>query len=87
MLTRMKPMKPSPLSRRKRKAAGEVPVLAAGESFGRYQIVRMLGKGAMGAVYLAYDSQLERHVALRRRSCDKPNIIAFLPGSAPRAIA
>jgi serine/threonine protein kinase len=51
--------------------------LAAGETFGRYQIVRMLGKGAMGAVYLAYDSQLERHVALKTPFLgDKPNIIA-----------
>jgi serine/threonine protein kinase len=42
------------------------PTLGAGESFGRYQIVRMLGKGAMGTVYLAYDGQLERHVALKQ---------------------
>jgi serine/threonine protein kinase len=41
------------------------PNLAAGDSFGRYQVVRQLGKGAMGAVYLAYDGQLERHVALK----------------------
>src|SRR5262245_6662044 len=40
----------------------ELAILTAGESFGRYQIVRLLGRGAMGAVYLAYDSQLERHV-------------------------
>jgi serine/threonine protein kinase len=39
--------------------------LAPSESFGRYQIVRLLGQGAMGAVYLAYDPQLERHVALK----------------------
>lgn len=39
--------------------------LAAGEAFGRYQIVRMLGRGAMGAVYLAYDGQLDRHVAIK----------------------
>jgi serine/threonine protein kinase len=40
-------------------------MLAPSESFGRYQIVRLLGQGAMGAVYLAYDPQLERHVALK----------------------
>jgi serine/threonine protein kinase len=40
-------------------------VLSAGESFGRYQIVRILGSGAMGCVYLAYDTQLQRHVALK----------------------
>jgi serine/threonine protein kinase len=40
-------------------------LLAPSETFGRYQIVRLLGKGAMGAVYLAYDPQLERYVALK----------------------
>lgn len=43
----------------------ELPTFHAGDSFGRYQVVRLLGKGAMGAVYLAYDGQLERHVALK----------------------
>lgn len=33
--------------------------------FGRYQIERLLGNGTMGAVYLAYDSQLDRQVALK----------------------
>jgi serine/threonine protein kinase len=43
----------------------EIPVLKSSTTFGRYQIVRMLGRGAMGAVYLAYDCELHRHVALK----------------------
>jgi len=43
----------------------EIPVLRASCTFGRYQIVRMLGRGAMGAVYLAYDTDLHRHVAIK----------------------
>ena len=39
--------------------------LAAGESIGRYSIVSQLGKGGMGAVYLAHDGQLERNVAIK----------------------
>jgi serine/threonine protein kinase len=36
-----------------------------GHSMGSFQIVRLLGKGAMGSVYLAKDSLLRREVALK----------------------
>lgn len=35
------------------------------ESVGRYAIRTALGKGGFGAVYKAYDAQLERHVAVK----------------------
>src|SRR5207248_5505017 len=49
-------------------AADPFPALPA--EFGRYRVLKLLGKGGMVAVYLAQDSQLGRLVALKLPSFD-----------------
>ena len=48
-------------------AAGDDPVKTALEAKlrGQYRIVRLLGRGGMGAVYLARDLTLDREVAIK----------------------
>ena len=38
---------------------------SAGQNVGRYEILCRLGKGGMGQIYLAYDAQLRRKIALK----------------------
>ena len=46
-------------------ARGSVNVLRNGTRLGEFEIVRLIGEGGFGIVYLAYDHSLERHVALK----------------------
>lgn len=39
--------------------------MAPGQLIGRFEILKELGKGGQGAVYLAYDPQLDRRVAIK----------------------
>lgn len=45
--------------------AGAAPALALPVQFGRYRVEKLLGEGAMGSVYLAQDTELQRPVALK----------------------
>ena len=49
----------------------------SGQSFGRYHLIEQLGQGGMATVYKAYDTRLERDVAIKviRRNAFSPDIL------------
>src|SRR5258707_15416429 len=44
---------------------GTQPEVARGGAIGRYVVLGLVGKGAMGEVYAAYDPELDRKVAVK----------------------
>src|SRR5215471_6138921 len=48
----------------------EQPQLTSGQTFGHYEIEKMIGKGGMGEVYLAADKLLNRKIALKLLPAD-----------------
>jgi serine/threonine protein kinase/sugar lactone lactonase YvrE len=65
------------------------PVFTPGERIGLFEIIRLLGRGGMGEVYLARDPRLGRKVALKvlPRSLTNPAIIERLRREAQAASA
>ena len=51
-----------------------------GQTFGRYEILALLGEGGMATVYKAYDTRLEREVAIKviRRDAFPPDEMDML---------
>jgi predicted Ser/Thr protein kinase len=61
------------------RASGTETAIGALKQIGRYKIVRLLGRGGVGEVYLALDTQADCHVALK--------VPRFAPEDGPEILA
>lgn len=83
------PPQPSNMRETLRPAGGAADTASdfRSRSFGRYQLLRPLGEGAMGSVFLAQDSSLDRQVALKIPKTDGKSAGDFLARFAREAKA
>ena len=69
---------------------GQRGPLQPGQTFGtRYHIIRLLGTGGMGAVYQAWDSELNVAVAVKviRPELARQQEVLYVNGSADEVLA